>query len=120
MVAVLEGEESILSMEQTQSMFLNCIPVMWEELESDVLAKNQSIVCNTLFCSAKFYPQPSHADVVLGICLYDCNFWLLGVKGDFMRVKYWDAFQTEIIFQMVYCNNKLSPDGIWLKEVHPL
>jgi len=91
-VAFLEGEESILSMEWTHSMFLNCIPVTHEELESDVLAKIQSVVCNTLFQSAKFYPQPSHADVMVGICLYDCNFWLPGVKGDFVRAKYWDSF----------------------------
>jgi len=91
-VAFSEGEESILSMEWTHSMFLNCIPVMHEELESDVLAKIQSIVCNTLFHSAKFYPQPSHADVMVGICLYDCNFQLPGVKGDLIKAKYWDAF----------------------------
>jgi len=43
MVAFLEGEESILNME-THSMFLNCTPVMCEELESDVLAKIRSVV----------------------------------------------------------------------------
>ena len=55
-------------------MFLNCIPATREDLGQDILAKIHSSVHNTLFKSAKFYPKPGHADKVVGICLYDCNF----------------------------------------------
>ncbi len=61
------------SSKRTQ-MFLNCVPITKNELGQDVLAKIWSVIRNTLFKSAKFYPQPSHANSVVGLCLYDCDF----------------------------------------------
>ena len=69
-----EGEQTFIVMQRVHSMFLNCIPATSEDLGQDILAKICSSVHNTLFKSAKFYPKPSHADKVVGICLYDCNF----------------------------------------------
>jgi len=86
-------------MQQVHSMFLNCIPATREDLGQDILAKICSSVCNTLFKSAKFYPKPSHADKVVGICLYNCNFRLPGMQGDFARARHWNVVRNEIIFQ---------------------
>jgi len=87
-------------MQCEHSMFLNCVPATHEDLGQDVLAKIHSSVCNTLFKSAKFYPKPSHADKVVGICLYDCNFWLPGMQGDFAWAKSsWNVLCNEIIIQ---------------------
>jgi len=80
-------------------MFLNCVPLSKNELGQDVLAKIRSVVWNTLFKSAKFYPQPSHANSVIGLCLYDCDFCTLGIQGDLARSKWWDAVRSEIIVQ---------------------
>jgi len=85
-MAVPEGEEKVVVMHCGHSIFMNCVPIKKNDTGPDVLAKNHSIVRNTLFKSAKFYPQPNHADKVVGICLYDCGFqlrrldfyWILG------------------------------------------
>jgi len=69
-----EGEQTFIVMQRVHSMFLNCIPATREDLGQDILAKICSSVHNTLFKSAKFYPKPGHANKVVGICLYDCNF----------------------------------------------
>jgi len=83
-----EGEQTFIVMQRVHSMFLNCIPATREDLGQDILAKIRSSVRNTLFKSAKFYPKPSHADKVVGICLYDCNFCLPGMQGDFARARH--------------------------------
>ena len=89
----------VLSLPREHSMFLNCIPLSKNELGQDVLAKIHSVVWNTLFKSTKFYPQPSHANSVVGLCLYDCDFCTLGIQGDLARSKWWDAVRNEIILQ---------------------
>jgi len=78
-----EGAATVV-MKHGHSMFLNCVPLTREQLRHNILAKIRSSICNTIFCSAKFYPKPSHADLVVGICLYNCDFRIPGVKGDFM------------------------------------
>jgi len=89
----------VLSLPREHSMFLNCIPLSKNELGQDVLAKIHSVVWNTLFKSAKFYPKPSHANSVVGLCLYDCDFCTPGIQGDLARSKWWDAVHNEIILQ---------------------
>jgi len=98
-VAFPEGEEKIVAMTRGHSMFMNCVPMTKNDLGLDVLAKICSVVQNTIFKSAKFYPQPSHADKVVGLCLYDCGYRLTGVQGDWIRSKHWDAIWNEVIFQ---------------------
>jgi len=93
-----QGSQAIV-MPHEHSMFLQCIPATREQLGPDILAKVWSIVCNTLFWSAKLYPLPCHTDKVVGLCLYNCNFHLAGMKGDFLRTKYWDVVHAEIIMQ---------------------
>jgi len=60
---------------------MSYVPATCNQLGADVIAKICLVIQNTLFKYAKFYPQPSHADKVVGICLYDCNFCLPGLKG---------------------------------------
>ncbi len=43
--------------------------------------------------------MPNHADAVVGLCLYDCDFHVPSVQGDFAQAKVWDAVQNEIIIQ---------------------
>jgi len=71
-----ESLETLLVMQCEHSMLMNCIPAMQKNLGADVVAKICSAIRNTLFKSAKFYLQPSHADKVVGICLYNCDFFL--------------------------------------------
>jgi len=92
-----EGASTVVMKHAHRSMFLNCVPITREQLGHDILAKLRSSIRNTIFRSAKFYPKPNHADPVVGICLYDCDFCIPGVKGDFARTKYWDAVRSEII-----------------------
>jgi len=89
-----QGLEMLLVWQREHSMFINCIPATCKQLGADVEAKICSVIHNTLFKSAN--SQPSH---VVGICLYDGNFCLPGLKGDLYRTKHWDAVQSEIIFQ---------------------
>jgi len=70
----------VLSLLWEHSMFFHCVPLTKNELGQDVLAKIQSVIQNTLFKSAEFYPQPSHANTVIGLCLYDCDFCTLVYK----------------------------------------
>jgi len=86
-------------MQCKHGMFMHCIPAMQKDLGADVIAKVCSVMRNTLFKLAKFYPIPSNANKVVSICLYDCDFCLPGLKGDLFQTKYWDAVQLEIIFQ---------------------
>ena len=88
---------------------MNCVPATCKQLGADVVAKIRSVVRNTLFKSAKFYPQPSHADKVVGICLYDCDFCLPGLKGDLNRTKHWDAVRSEIINQTSILRQQVVP-----------
>jgi len=97
-IATLESLETLVVLQRKLSMFMNCIQAMRKDLGADVVAKIHSVIRNTLFKSAKFYPQPSHADKVVRICLYNCNFCLPGLKVDLFQAKYWDAVQAEIIF----------------------
>jgi len=90
-VAFPDGEEKVVVMNRGHSMFMNCVPWTKEQLGADVLEKIQSIVQNSLFKSAKFYPMSNHADAVVGLCLYDCDFRMPGVQGDFAQAKVWDA-----------------------------
>jgi len=81
-----EGAATVV-MKHGHSMFLNCVPLTREQLGHDVLAKIRSSIRNTIFRSAKSYPKPSHADLVVGICLYDCDVCIPGVKGNFVQTK---------------------------------
>jgi len=99
-VDVPEGEEKVAVMHCGHSMFMNCVPIKKNDIGPDVLAKICSVVQNTLFKSAKFYPQLNHADKVVGICLYDCGFQLPGVQGDWICSRHWDAIQNKVIFQI--------------------
>jgi len=98
-VAFPDGEEKVVVMTRGHSMFMNCVPFTKDQLGADVLEKIRSVVRNTLFKSGKFYPQPNHADTVVGLCLYDCDYRVPGIDGDFVRAKVWDAVRNEIIFQ---------------------
>jgi len=60
-----------------------------------------------LIKSAEFYLQPSHVDKVVGICLYDCRFWLPGVQEDWVWTKHWDAIRNEVTFKLAFHNNTL-------------
>jgi len=96
----------VLSLPQEHSMFLTCIPLSKNELGQDVLAKICSVVQNTLFKSAKFYPQPSHANSIIGLCLYDCDFCTLGI-----------ILQTGIIRQQVVMRWHAVARGTYAKIV---
>jgi len=98
-VAIPEGEEKVLVMHCGHSMFMNCVPITNNDMRPNVLATICSVVQNTLFKSAKFYPQPSHADKVAGIYLYDCGNSLPGVQGVWICTRLWDAIQNEVILQ---------------------
>ncbi len=96
-VAFPDGaKEKVVVMSRAHSMFMNCVPVTKDQLGADVLEKICSIVCNSLFKSAKFYPLPNHADAVVRLCLYNCDYHRPGIEGDFGRAKVWDAVQNEI------------------------
>jgi len=97
-IAFQEGKE-IVVMHCGHSMFMNCVPMIKNDMGPNVLAKIHSLVQNTLFKPAKFYLQPSHADKVDGICFYDCRFCLPGVHGDWVCTKHWDAIRNKVIFQ---------------------
>jgi len=103
-----QGSQAIV-MPHIHSMFLHCIPATREQLGTDILTKIQSIVCNTLFRSAKFYPLPVHADKVVRLCLYDSDFHLPSIQGNFLRTKYWEAIQTEIILQTGILHQQVVP-----------
>jgi len=91
-VAFPDGaKEKVVVMSRAHSMFMNCVPVMKDQLGVDVLEKIHSIVCNSLFKSAKFYPLPNHADAVVRLSLYNCDYCRPGIEGDFGRAKVWDA-----------------------------
>jgi len=53
---VNRGEEKVV-MHCGHSMFMNYVSLTKNDLGPDVLAKIHSVVCNTLFKSAKFYPS---------------------------------------------------------------
>jgi len=109
-VAFPDGaEEKVVVMSRAHSMFMNCVPVTKDQLGADVLEKIQSIVRNSLFKSAKFYPLPNHADAVVGLCLYDCDYRRPGIKGDFGRAKVWDAVRNEIILQTGIIRQQIVP-----------
>jgi len=108
-VAYPNGEEQIVVMMRAHSMFMNCVPLTKDQLGPEVLEKICSVVCNFLFKSAKFYPQPTHADAIVGLCLYDCNYRVLGVNGDFARAKVWDAVCNEIINQTSILQQQVIP-----------
>jgi len=110
-----QGAQAVV-MPHEHSMFLQCVPATREQLGPDILTKIWSIVHNTLFQLAKFYPLPCHTDKFVGLCLYDCDFDLSGIKGNFLRTKYWDAIRAEIIEQEYY-TNRFYPIGITLQEV---
>jgi len=93
-----QGSQAII-MPHEHSMYLQCIPAK-RAAGPHFLTKIQSIVHNTLFWSEKCYPLPCHTDKVVGLCLYDCNFCLARMKGDFLRTKYWDVVCAEIIMQL--------------------
>ena len=101
-----ESLETLLVMQCKHSMFMHCIPATRKDLGADVIAKVHSVMRNTLFKLAKFYPLPSHANKVVSICLY---VHLPGLKGDLFQTKYWDAVQSEIIFQTsIICQQVIS------------
>ncbi len=108
-VAFPDGKEKIVVMTRAHSMFMNCVPLTKQQLGVDVLEKVHSTVRNTLFKSAKFYPKPNHADAVVGLCLYNCDFRLPGMEGDFARAKVWDAVRNEIIFQTGIIRQQVVP-----------
>ena len=83
MVAFPDGEECIIIMSRAHSMFMNCVPLMKNQLGADMLEKIRLTIHNMLFKSVKFYPKPNHADAVVGLCLYDCNYHVPGLEGDF-------------------------------------
>jgi len=58
---------------------------------------------------AKVYPLPSHANTIVGLCLYDCDYCLPGIQGDFPRTKVWDAIQSKIIFQTGILQQQVVP-----------
>jgi len=62
------GEKVIMTMNREHSMFMNCIPLTWDMLGANVLAKILSVVRNGLFKSAKFYPNKNHA-IQLWVCV---------------------------------------------------
>jgi len=62
-----------------------------------------------LFKSAKFYPQPSHANSIIGLCVYDCDFHTPGIQGDFARSKQWDDVCNEIILQTGIIRQQVVP-----------
>jgi len=98
-IAFQECEEKIVVVNRGHSMFMNCVPMTKINLRPNVLAKIHSVVQNTLFKSAKFYPQPSHANNVVGICLYDCGFFFPGVEGNWIFTRHWDAIRNKANFQ---------------------
>jgi len=109
-VAFPDGaEEKVVVMSRAHSMFMNCVPVTKDQLGADVLEKIRSIVRNSLFKSAKFYPLPNHADAVVGLCLYDCDYRRPGIEGDFGRAKVWDAVRNEIILQTGIIRQQIVP-----------
>jgi len=67
-----EGEETIIIMNHAHSIFMNCVPVTCEQLGADVLEKAD--ILSKIHFSAKFYPLPSHADMVVVLWLYNCDF----------------------------------------------
>ena len=86
-----DGEEKVIVMTHGHSMFMNFVPLTKDQLGADVLEKICSIIRNSLFKLGKFYPQPKHADTVVGLCLYDCDYCVPGIQGDFVSAKVWDA-----------------------------
>jgi len=108
-VAFSDGEEKIVVMTRAHSMFMNCVPLTKQQLGADVLEKVRSTVRNTLFKSAKFYPKPNHADAIVRLCLYNCDFRLPGMEGDFARAKVWDDIRNKIIFQTGIIRQQVVP-----------
>jgi len=115
---VTNGEKELMTMNREHSMFMNCIPLTRDKLGPDVLATIRSVVRNSLFKSAKFYPNPSHANPVVGLCLYDCDFREPGAAGDNERMRQWETVCSEIIMQTAYSGNRWCQIGIKLLEVH--
>jgi len=64
MVAYPEGEESILFMKHTHSMFLDCIPVMHKELDQ-MCWPTFDWLSTIHYADLQNYPQPSYADVMV-------------------------------------------------------
>jgi len=50
------GLAMLVVLQQEHSMFMNCVPATCKQLGADVIAKNCSVIQNTLFKSARFYP----------------------------------------------------------------
>ena len=70
-----EKNEILIVIKREHSIFW--IACQWHTIsfhQTALWLKINLVIWNTLFKSAKFYPQPSHADLVVGLCLYDCNF----------------------------------------------
>ena len=88
---------------------MNCIPLTWDKLGANVLAKIHSVVRNGLFKSAKFYPNKNHANPVVGLCLYDCDFRAPGIAGDNERMRRWDTVRNEIIHQTAILQQQVVP-----------
>jgi len=103
------GEKVLMTMNREHSMFMNCIPLTQDKLGLDVLAKIRSVVRNGLFKSAKFYPNPSHANLVVGLCLYDCDFRTPGIAGNNERMRQWDTVRNEIINQKAILRQQVVP-----------
>jgi len=112
---IKNGEKVLMTMNREHSMFMNCIPLTRDKLGPDVLAKIRSVVRNGLFKSAKFYPNPSHANPVVGLWLYDCDFREPGVAGDNERMRRWETVRSEIIMQTAILRQQVVPH--WYKVV---
>ena len=100
------GEKVIMTMNREHSMFMNCIPLTRDKLGADVLAKIRSVVRNA---SAKFYPNKSHTNPVVGLCLYNCDFRAPGIAGNNERTRRCDTVQNEIIHQTAILWQQVVP-----------
>jgi len=71
-------------------MFMNWVLLTKEPL--DVLEKFCSIACTKFsFQISKILPSAKSCSCCVGLCLYNCDYHLPGVKGDYARAKVWDA-----------------------------
>jgi len=78
-------KEKVVVMSNTHSMFMNCVPLTKDQLGADVLEKIHSVIQNTLFKSAKFYPQPimlmPSSGSVCMIAIIDCPVFKAILQG---------------------------------------
>jgi len=93
-IAFPECEEKNHLMHCGHSKLLNCV-LMTKMTWTRYVGQNLFSCFYHFFQSAKFYPQPSHANKIVGICLYK-QISLPGFQGDVTRMQY-GMIKSEVI-----------------------